>query len=77
MADRKVCVVTYTWTSPAEDAESDMDAVLNGSLSPFDFASMTVDSYIEDMTDQEAVDNVVFLFGEGDPFASEPDGPAA
>lgn len=77
MSDRKVCTVVYTWTTDAEDAERDMDAVLAGALSPYDFASVTVDSFIEDMADQEAADSIIWLYGEdGRPGPDHPESAA-
>lgn len=74
MSDRKVVTVVYTWTSPAEDAERDLEAVLSGGMSPFDHAGLTVDSWIEDMTNQEMADRIIYLYGEdGEPGPDHPD----
>jgi hypothetical protein len=64
VADRKHITLVYNWTSPADQAESDLGAVLAGHLSPYDFAGLTVDSYVEDLTDQEVADQLVWEFGE-------------
>lgn len=74
---RKVIVVTYTWTSEADQAQSDLDAVLAGHLSPYDFATTTVDSQIEDLADEEDGAEVVWLFGEGGAYADDPEGEPA
>jgi hypothetical protein len=64
MASRqKLVTLTYCFQVDAETAERDLEGVLSGGLSPYDFATLTIDASVEDIDDQTQADNVIWLHG--------------
>ena len=77
MAPQSLVTLVYQFPVDADNAEQEVETVLSGALSPFDFAGVTVGHQIDavDTDDEEATyAEVIHLYGEGGRYASDPSG---
>jgi hypothetical protein len=68
---QKLITLTYAFQVDADTAEQDMEGVLSGGLSPYDFATLTIDASVEDIDDQTQADNVIWLHGRPEDVESD------
>ena len=76
MVSQSVVTLVYQFPVDADNAEQEVEAVLSGALSPFDFAGVTVGHQIDAIEDEGPDAEVIQLYGEGGRYASDPSGPA-
>ena len=76
MAPQSLVTLVYQFPVDADNAEQEVEAVLSGALSPFDYAGVTVGYQIDPIEDEGSDAEVIQLFGEGGRYANDPSGVA-
>ena len=74
MVRQALVTLIYQFPVDADNAEQEVETVLSGALSPFDFAGVTVGHQIDAIEDEGPDAEVIQLFGEGGPYAADPSG---
>ena len=74
---QSLVTLVYQFPVDADNAEQEVEAVLSGALSPFDYAGVTVGYQIDPLVEDEGPDaEVIQLYGEGGRYAVDPSGVA-
>ena len=76
MAPQSLVTLAYQFPVDADNAEQEVEAVLSGALSPFDYAGVTVGYQIDPIEDEGSDAEVIQLYGEGGRYAVDPSGVA-
>lgn len=64
-APQKLVTLVTCFTVDVDNAEAEVESVLDGSLQWFDFPNATIDVQVDDLDDQLVADNVVHAhFGD-------------
>ena len=76
MVRQALVTIIYQFPVDADNAEQEVEAVLSGALSPFDYAGVTVGHQLDPIEDEGPDAEVIQLFGEGGRYAVDPSGVA-